>query len=255
MRSFLRGFFNQRENNYTIPVLNYHHILPAKDKGLCVDLVESCFISTERFEVQMSYLAKQNCVALTLNELERILHGKMRCPKNAVLITFDDGLQSNAIYAYPILKKYSLRATLFIITGRLEPTPCKFDPSKLDSLSWPELREIGDCFEFASHGHLSHVLDEGGAGILCGMSAEEMEADLRHSRELLNTRYFAYPFGHSNEKVVTALQKTGYTLAFSTKNELITPSSEPFALGRFNISDSLPAERFRQILDMKCLVQ
>jgi len=43
-----------------------------------------------------------------------------KCPnKPSVVITFDDGYADNYVYAYPLLKKHNLKATLFITTSRI----------------------------------------------------------------------------------------------------------------------------------------
>jgi peptidoglycan/xylan/chitin deacetylase (PgdA/CDA1 family) len=68
----------------------------------------------EVFARQMEYLA-QNCNVCTLETaVEGIKRGNL--PENAVVVTFDDGYQDNFVNAYPILKKYSIPATIFLAT-------------------------------------------------------------------------------------------------------------------------------------------
>lgn len=103
--------FNQR--GHAVYFLTYHSIstsspaIPA-DLGLCV--------SPEEFENHMKYISTY-CNPLSLFEAEEILSGKKEPIKNAVTVTFDDGYRDNLTNALPVLKKYRVPATIFLITG------------------------------------------------------------------------------------------------------------------------------------------
>ncbi len=75
-------------------------------------------ISTSQFEKQIHHLVR-NYHILSLEEIiERINNGKSL--RRCVAITFDDGFKNNYERAYPILKKYNIPATIFLISGCIE---------------------------------------------------------------------------------------------------------------------------------------
>jgi peptidoglycan/xylan/chitin deacetylase (PgdA/CDA1 family) len=70
------------------------------------------------FDKQMNFL-KRHYLVMDLEELvERSRVGDV--PERAVAITFDDGYADNYHYAFPILKKYGLTATIFVATGAID---------------------------------------------------------------------------------------------------------------------------------------
>ena len=69
------------------------------------------------FEQQMQFL-KSCYTVMSLTEL--VARAARRdVPERAVAITFDDGYRDNYDYAFPILKKYELPATIFLATGAI----------------------------------------------------------------------------------------------------------------------------------------
>ncbi|MGQ0793017.1 MAG: polysaccharide deacetylase family protein [Deltaproteobacteria bacterium] len=70
---------------------------------------------TDVFEEQIKYLSREYRI-LPLDELAA-LAGENKTPKNSIAITFDDGYRDNLTDAYPILKRYSAPATIFLPTG------------------------------------------------------------------------------------------------------------------------------------------
>jgi len=92
------------------------------------------------FEKQMQFL-KQCYQVLPLTELvERSQVGEI--PNRAVAITFDDGYRDNYDFAFPILKKYGFRATVFVATGVIGT----------GKVLWHD--RIFDAFRFATAGQV-----------------------------------------------------------------------------------------------------
>lgn len=153
-------------------VIYYHHIL--KNWGFDV------YYKTFEREIK---ILKNNYKIITLDDIcEYILTGK-KPEKNSVAITFDDGYLSNYVYAYPILKKHKVKATIFPVSSRIlnqeierptledywngkvsfdelhkPPTMAeanlkylKFGKSE-DFVSYPELKKMSDIFDIGGHG-------------------------------------------------------------------------------------------------------
>ena len=79
------------------------------------------------------------------------LNNKM--PKDSVLITFDDGYKNNYENAFPLLKKYNIKATIFLNTAYIENEP--------SYMNWKEIKEMYDSglidFQLHTHSHLTVI--------------------------------------------------------------------------------------------------
>jgi peptidoglycan/xylan/chitin deacetylase (PgdA/CDA1 family) len=100
-----------------IPVLMYHSIAPVM-KSWAYNYLS---IAPEIFEDQISTLAGSGYSPVTLPELYAYVSRKHRLPPKALVLTFDDGYLDNWVYAFPILKKYGFRATVFVSTDFIDP--------------------------------------------------------------------------------------------------------------------------------------
>ena len=95
-------------------VLMYHRVLPG-DFESQVSVQSGMFVSERSFNHQIDFL-KKNFNIVPLAELtDRKASGKDL--KNLCSITFDDGWLDNYQYAFPILKKFNVPATIFLTTG------------------------------------------------------------------------------------------------------------------------------------------
>jgi hypothetical protein len=78
-------------------------------------------MSPEYFEKQLIYI-KKNYSVIDLSTYYNIRQGNATPPKNPLVITIDDGFLDNWIWAFPLLKKYNLKATIFVSPEMVDPT-------------------------------------------------------------------------------------------------------------------------------------
>lgn len=232
-----------------IPILLYHHILKSEENPFKNN---SAVINLEAFEEQVKYLNDEGYYTATASELISYLRGETSLPSKTVVITFDDGHKTNYLYAYPVLKKYGFRATNFLITNRISETPVPFNPDGLQFLSWPEINEMRDVFEYGAHTHNLHFVSETtGSAALISEPEDVIIQDLTTSREILNTNLFAYPFGAYNQRAIDLLKTAGYEYAFTTVSIDAKKSDNPFEIGRKGVFPSTSMQEFKKLLSSK----
>lgn len=211
-----------------ITVLNYHFFY-EDENNVCNEIL--C-VSRSNFDAQLKHLHDNNYYTLTARELELFLDKKINLPKKSVLITVDDGACGTTTVLPETLKKYGMRATLFLITSFNDYKMFeKFDNIELHSHS-DNMHNVGIC----SGGQ--------GGGIKCLPEKQVMD-DLQITKDLLNdTRYFAYPFYEYNDRAVKILEKSGFTMAFIGGNKKVKPGDNKMLLNRYLMFDTTSMSDF-----------
>ena len=102
-----------------IPVLTFHTVVDHTDNR------PWAFLSTsvKAFERTLKYLKKHKYQTITLKELYDWKKAGVDDGIKRVLIHFDDGFLDNYTVAYPMLKKYGFKATVFISPDFVDPRP------------------------------------------------------------------------------------------------------------------------------------
>jgi peptidoglycan/xylan/chitin deacetylase (PgdA/CDA1 family) len=95
-----------------VPVFMYHSIAPPIE-GWAYDFLS---IHPDVFEDQISTLKASGFHTVSLSELYEYMSGNRRLPPRAVVLTFDDGYMDNWVFAFPILRKYGFKGTVFVST-------------------------------------------------------------------------------------------------------------------------------------------
>lgn len=206
-------------------VLCYHAVEPDWTSPLAVHPAD--------FERQCRWLARHKEV-LPLDEALELLDAKGRLPRGTCALTFDDGFASVAEHAWPVLARYRLPATVFLVAQTLAPggkevdwvdTPPDHPMRTLDRETVLAMHRDGIAFGSHSWQHAD----------LRTLGAEVCEADLRRSRELLEELLgvpvlaLAHPRGFHDGVVRDAARRAGYrwALALPEGREAVTPWSVP----------------------------
>lgn len=70
-------------------------------------------VEPELFDKHLLWLRKRY-TTISPGDYLRIREGQMAPVRNPLIITFDDGYADNWIWAYPLLKRYGMKATIFV---------------------------------------------------------------------------------------------------------------------------------------------
>jgi peptidoglycan/xylan/chitin deacetylase (PgdA/CDA1 family) len=104
-----------------VAILTYHRVVSDDMVGE-EHIQPGMYVRVQSFEAQIAYLSSR-FVVLPLEELLRLWQtGRLDWRKSYCVITFDDGWQDNYRYAFPVLRKYRVQATIFLATDYVGTT-------------------------------------------------------------------------------------------------------------------------------------
>lgn len=213
-----------------LPVLMYHFFYDAKrgEKG-----ADNNWMEVSAFEQQMKYLSDNNYYFPSWKEVEDYIDGKKTLPDKSVVVTIDDGDQTYIKYAIPIIEKYNVKATSFVVTSwNGDWLPKQYRSSHMD---------------FQSHSHDMHRSGANGKGRFVNLSYKEALEDVTKSKNIIgNCTVFCYPFGHYNDTAIKTLKAAGYKLAFTTKGGRVYKGSNKFELPRVRMSKGISMSAFKE---------
>jgi peptidoglycan/xylan/chitin deacetylase (PgdA/CDA1 family) len=214
------------EGYQTVPVLTYHHFGRKCTSPYCMPVAV--------FDRQMEYLKRKGYRVITLDTLRGFLRYRHALPKKSVAIAIDDGNMSAYTIAYPILRKYGYRATLFIYTD--------FVGISKGAITWEQLREMKAAgFEIGSHTESHSDLTKQREGESHAEYKARVEDELLGSKRLLdkklgqNTIYLAFPYGRYDERILAICEQVGYKLGFSVRRGGNPFFADPLRLKRDQI--------------------
>lgn len=147
-----------------IPVLTYHSVGPTIPNWRWNFLT----VPQEVFEDHLRWIVRKGYRTIDLGELHDHMTGKHVLDSACVVLTFDDGYLDNWTFAAPLLRKYGLKATVFVHPDFVDPRPLvrstleevwagTVTEDQLEVagfMSWEELRSLHDSGVFSVQSHL-----------------------------------------------------------------------------------------------------
>lgn len=249
------GWFSQRYAwwrpavPWTRPRILMYHLITRPQRG---SRYRGMKVAPEDFEKQLAWLQREGFHFATVSEL-------IASPRRSrtVAITFDDGYEDNYSAAFPLLRKYGARATLYLVANRTDGTDWSAkkkahhnsgELSREPKLADSQVLEMLDSavFELGAH-TLTHAN-------LAQLSPAERRQEIAGSRQWLEDRFgvpvksFAYPFGIWDAQDEQLAHEAGFTSAVTTDSGIDSaPFARPLALRRIKISgkENLLAFRIR----------
>ncbi len=228
-------FISARYNWWRIPqsykkarVLMYHSI----SEHIKNEKHNKWRVKPQDFEKQMNWFYKNNWKSFTISELSNL----DKIPEKSFVITFDDGFEDNFTNAFPILKKYNFKATIYLVpnqkTNHWEEKNTSVLSNLLNEKQILEMQNSG-LIEFGSH-TLSHVN-------LSKIDDFQLEKELVESKKEIEKitkkkcEAFAYPYGKFDDKIVQAVKDAGYKNATVVKRGLFEQNDDVFTIKRVGI--------------------
>lgn len=174
--------------NKGVPMFLYHQVNPVSS------------VTPELFEEHLKILKEKNMNTITLSE-----YGRGELGKNPFLITLDDGYYDNYTEVFPLLKKYNMKATIFLNTLYIGENWDKNEASIINGeanylamskylktgdgttrqyLSWDEIKEMHKSglidFQAHSHKHTGVFVSDKLEGVFDGSERDISELYLYH---------------------------------------------------------------------------
>ena len=113
----LRELHDRR--NPALTILAYHRVMPT-DALECYPFDQELISATPgQFDSQMRYV-REHLHPVSLKDVIAHIEQGTPFPPNSVAVTFDDGFADTYRYAFPVLRRYHIPATIFVSTGYVE---------------------------------------------------------------------------------------------------------------------------------------
>lgn len=244
----LRCFYleNRRDR---ISILLYHRLISRAEVDAArirdEEPIYACY--DDRFASQMEHLARYGYTTLHLDELLSIRQGAIPCPVRPVVITFDDGYESNYTLAWPVLRRLRLKATVFVA-----PHPDEYTRRQIEGidrfLSEDQMREMDrGGFRVESH-TLTHC-------ILSELNDREARYELMESQRVLGrilsrpVRHLAIPRSGSSPRIRRLAIEAGYMTICGNHKGSANGLSDLHTLPRLVIERDMTVEDFARALE------
>lgn len=221
-----------------VPILMYHYVsVPPQDADeYRIDLS----VTPDNFRAQMAYLVENGYNTIDFYDLSLAIVNKRELPPNPVILTLDDAYRDNYENAFPILKEFGLKATIFVPTQFI-------DSGNPNYLTWDMVTEMAAYgIRFESHSKTHPDLTNRERDFLIWEilgSQETLAAHLGYT-----PRYFAYPGGRYDQAVIDILAELDFWAAVTTAGGKWHGFNDRYEWTRMRVRNSYTLAEFADLV-------
>jgi len=224
----------------SVPILMYHVILPAPAGAPFPGL----YVPPSEFAAQMHALAAAGYHAVTMDEMWDNWHDGTPLPAGKpIVISFDNGYESQYRFALPVLKAMGWRGVENLQLSGLPPSQ--------GGLSRRQVRALVRAgWELDTQGY-NHA-------DLITLDAGELHFQVADARRRIRALYhvaaewFCYPSGHYNATVIAAVKAAGFRGSTTVTAGWASPSEDPYRLPRLRVlAGTTPDELLGEIAGIR----
>lgn len=265
----LDNAFNLTTTNYTkkIPILMYHHIVKVKSDS------NGAVISVNKFKTDMEILKENGYTPVFYENLVDYVYEGKELPNRAIIITFDDGYESNYELAYPILKELEMKATISIIGVSIGKDTYK-DTGK-DIFPHFDLKEAKEMFESGFIDIQNHSFDMHQVEIYDGIDYRygTLKKDSENEKDYLevvkkdylklkniieeevnnDVFVFTYPYGFRDDITEALLRELDNKVTVTVDegiNEIVKGLPQSlYSMKRINVTENILSEELIKKID------
>lgn len=215
-----------------IPVLMYHKVIKGRQIGNKYE------ITRDKFKEQMQYLKENGYNAISIEDLKNDLSGY----KKPIMITFDDGSETDFTVVFPVIQEYGLKSIHFIPTDYI---------GRERSMNWDQVRQLeNEGASIQSHTITHRQLDR--------LPEEEIKKELILSKDKIEKEMgripiaLALPMGSRPQRIRQLLEECEYRYLFTSRPCInnFTGNEAVSEFGRIRITDSIDLKHFEEVLTL-----
>lgn len=228
-----------------VPILMYHYIsIPPEDAD---KYRINLSIPPETFRIQMEYLYHNGYTTIDLYDLSRAIADKQELPAKPIILTFDDGYLDNYENAYPVLQEFGFKGTFFIPTEFI-------DIGREGYMTWPIIKEMAaNGHRFEPHSRTHPDLRSRSHNFLVWEILGPQETLAAHLG--YTPRYFAYPSGRYDDKVIQTLRDLHFWGAVTTESGTWHGFEDRYEWTRMRIAYDYSLQDFIDRVELKDTVE
>lgn len=192
-------------------------------------------VGAEDFKQHLSHLRSAGLRGVSVGEA--LKKDESDAVKSRVCVTFDDGCETDLLFAAPALEEAGFTATFYVTVGHL---------NRRGYMSEPQLRELSDAgFDVGSHS-MTHVY-------LHDLDDRRVREEVAGSKERLEqltgrrVAHFSCPGGRWDARVANFAREAGYESVATSAVGINTRATDPFKLSRVAVTRGTTAEEVLRV--------